>query len=81
MRGSRLHFDEIEARVRFAAAPMSCPFSPSSDLNYLAEGGRLSKSSAFLWLLNIQPLLEVIDGELVPVEKLARTQKSDEPDV
>lgn len=41
-----------------------------NDLNYLAEGGRLSKSSAFLGgLLNIKPLLHVEDGKLVPLEK------------
>ncbi|CAD2078738.1 DegV domain-containing protein YitS [Jeotgalicoccus coquinae] len=41
-----------------------------NDLNYLAEGGRLSKGSAFLGgLLNIKPLLHVEDGKLVPLEK------------
>lgn len=41
-----------------------------NDLNYLAEGGRLSKGSAFLGgLLNIKPLLHIEDGKLVPVEK------------
>ena len=40
------------------------------DLNYLAEGGRLSKGSAFIGsLLNIKPLLHVEDGKLVPIEK------------
>lgn len=41
-----------------------------NDLNYLAEGGRLSKGSAFLGgLLNIKPLLHVEEGKLVPLEK------------
>ena len=41
-----------------------------NDLNYLAQGGRLSKGSAFLGsLLNIKPLLHVENGQLVPIEK------------
>lgn len=41
-----------------------------NDLNYLAEGGRLSKGSAFVGgLLNIKPLLHVEDGKLIPLEK------------
>src|SRR5699024_11521820 len=40
-----------------------------NDLNYLGEGGRLSKGSAFLGsLLNIKPLLHVENGQLVPIE-------------
>src|SRR5699024_166778 len=40
-----------------------------NDLNYLAEGGRLSKGSAFLGgLLNIKPLLHIEEGKLIPVE-------------
>src|SRR5699024_8899072 len=41
-----------------------------NDLNYLTQGGRLSKGSAFLGsLLNIKPLLNVENGQLVPIEK------------
>ena len=70
MREAGFTLDEIESRVRFTSANVVSLFTVK-DLNYLAEGGRLSKSSAFLGgLLNIQPLLEVLDGELIPVEKL-----------
>lgn len=46
------------------------------DLDYLAKGGRLSKSSAFLGgLLNIKPLLNMEDGKLVPIEKIRGKKK------
>ncbi|MCD2138670.1 DegV family protein [Salinicoccus halitifaciens] len=45
-------------------------FFTVNDLDYLAQGGRLSKGSAFLGgLLNIKPLLHMEDGKLVPLEK------------
>ncbi|WP_020007786.1 DegV family protein [Salinicoccus albus] len=45
-------------------------FFTVNDLDYLADGGRLSKGQAFLGgLLNIKPLLHVEDGKLVPLEK------------
>lgn len=61
--------DEIEQRVRFMVDHTVSLFTVQ-DLNYLAEGGRLSKSGAFLGsLLNIHPLLQVVDGKLIPQEK------------
>ena len=40
------------------------------DLDYMARGGRVSKTSAFVGgLLNIKPLLHVEGGKLVPIEK------------
>ncbi|GIN19242.1 MAG TPA: DegV family protein [Bacillus bacterium] len=46
------------------------------DLEFLAAGGRLSKSSAFFGgLLNIKPLLHVDDGKLVPLEKIRGKKK------
>lgn len=40
------------------------------NLDHLAKGGRLSKTSAFFGgILNIKPLLGVADGKLVPLEK------------
>ena len=42
------------------------------DLDFLAQGGRVSKASAFVGgLLNIKPLLHVEDGKLIPIEKSA----------
>lgn len=61
--------DDIEDRIRFLVDHV-VTLVTVQDLNYLAAGGRLSKSSAFLGgLLNIQPLLEVTDGKLEGVEK------------
>lgn len=46
------------------------------DLEFLATGGRLSRSSAFFGgLLNIKPFLHVDDGKLVPLEKIRGKKK------
>ncbi|GMB08883.1 DegV family protein [Thermolongibacillus altinsuensis] len=46
------------------------------DLEFLARGGRLSKTSAFVGgLLNIKPLLHVEDGKLIPIEKIRGRKK------
>lgn len=61
--------DEIIDRIRFLTK-QGRSIVTVADLNYLAEGGRLSKSSAFLGgLLNIHPVIEVIDGKLETKEK------------
>jgi len=45
-------------------------------LEYLARGGRISKTSAIVGnLLNIRPLLDVEDGKLIPLEKLRGKKK------
>lgn len=47
------------------------------DLNYLAKGGRVSKSSAFVGgLLNIKPVLNMDGGKLVPLEKTRGFKKA-----
>lgn len=62
--------DEICDRLTFMSKHVTSIFTVE-DLKYLAQGGRLSKTSAFLGsLLNIHPLLEVVDGKLEPQEKL-----------
>ncbi len=59
----------IERKIRIMAAHMEHLFTVE-DLDYLARGGRVSKTSAFIGgLLNIKPLLHVEGGKLVPVEK------------
>lgn len=69
MKEQGFEVDEVEERIRFLADHVVSLFTVQ-DLNYLAAGGRLSKSSAFLGgLLNIQPLLEVKDGKLEGSEK------------
>lgn len=67
--------DEIEARIKYMVDHVVSIFTVK-DLNYLAEGGRLSKSSAFLGgLLNINPLIEVVDGKLDTKEKFRGRKK------
>ncbi|WP_088005675.1 DegV family protein [Indiicoccus explosivorum] len=67
--------EEIIARVRFMAEHMEHLFTVE-DLDYMARGGRVSKTSAFVGgLLNIKPLLHVEDGKLVPLEKLRGRKK------
>ena len=59
----------IEEKIRFMAAHMEHLFTVD-DLDYLALGGRVSKTSAFVGgLLNIKPILQVEEGKLVPFEK------------
>lgn len=46
------------------------------NLEYLARGGRISKTSAFVGsLLNIKPLLNVEEGKLIPLEKVRGKKK------
>ncbi|MGM9950010.1 MAG: DegV family protein [Lysinibacillus sp.] len=48
-----------------------------ADLDYLAKGGRVSKTSAFVGgLLNIKPILNVEDGKLIPLEKIRGHKKA-----
>lgn len=59
----------IEEKIRFMAEHMEHLFTVE-DLDYMARGGRVSKTSAFIGgLLNIKPLLHVEEGKLVPIEK------------
>ncbi|MER2088573.1 DegV family protein [Sporosarcina sp. JAI121] len=59
----------IERKIRFMAGHMEHLFTVE-DLDYMARGGRVSKTSAFIGgLLNIKPLLHVAGGKLVPIEK------------
>jgi DegV family protein with EDD domain len=46
------------------------------NLDYLARGGRMSKGTAFVGgMLNIKPLIEMIDGRLEPVDKFRSKKK------
>lgn len=67
--------EEILKDVYFRSSHMEHLFTVE-DLDYLAKGGRLSKTSAFLGgLLNIKPVLNMEDGKLVPLEKLRGKKK------
>ncbi|XLG13707.1 Fatty acid-binding protein [Bacillus velezensis] len=66
---------EIETSVKSFCARMKHIFTVD-DVAYLARGGRISKTSAFVGgLLNIKPILHVDDGRLVPLEKLRGQKK------
>ncbi|WP_428911351.1 DegV family protein [Niallia sp. Krafla_26] len=67
--------EEVAKRAEWIASHMEHLFTVP-DLDYLAKGGRVSKASAFLGgLLNINPLLNVEDGKLVPLEKIRGRKK------
>ena len=67
--------ERIAEIVRFKATHMEHLFTVE-DLDYMARGGRVSKTSAIIGgLLNIKPLLHVENGKLVPIEKLIGRKK------
>lgn len=71
-----IEFDEAVQTLTEMAQSMEHLFTVG-DLNYLAKGGRVSKSSAFVGgLLNIKPILNMEDGKLVPLEKTRGFKKA-----
>lgn len=67
--------EEIIAGVNFHCQHMEHLFTVEK-LEYLARGGRISKTSAVVGgLLNIRPLLNVEDGKLIPLEKIRGKKK------
>ncbi|PKG25501.1 DegV family protein [Niallia nealsonii] len=75
MRNSGENLAETLASLQFYANHMEHLFTVD-DLDYLAQGGRVSKASAFIGgLLQIKPLLHVEDGKLVPLEKMRGKKK------
>lgn len=67
--------EEILAHIEFLIKHMEHLFTVG-DLEYLARGGRISKTSALVGgLLNIKPLLNVEDGKLIPLEKIRGKKK------
>lgn len=69
-------FEDIVAQLTDMANSMEHLFTVG-DLNHLAKGGRISKSSAFMGgLLNIKPILNIEDGKLVPLEKTRGFKKA-----
>lgn len=68
--------EQIAEKISHLASHMEHIFTVEN-LNYLAAGGRISKSSAFIGgLLSIKPILHVEDGKLVPLEKIRGRKKS-----
>jgi DegV family protein with EDD domain len=71
-----ISYDEVIQSLTKMAQSMEHLFTVG-DLNYLAKGGRVSKSSAFVGgLLNIKPILNVDNGRLVPLEKTRGFKKA-----
>ena len=68
--------EEVVAAVEAYASKMNHIFTVD-DLNFLARGGRLSKTSAFFGgVLNIKPILSLQDGKLVPIDKIRGQKKA-----
>lgn len=75
LRDQGLPLTEIENKIRAMVATVEHLFTVE-DLDYMARGGRVSKTSAFVGgLLNIKPLLHVEDGKLIPIEKVRSRKK------
>jgi len=71
----KLSLVEMTEKIKQYALHMEHIFTVD-DLDFLAQGGRVSKASAFVGgLLNIKPLLHVEDGKLIPIEKIRGRKK------
>ncbi len=67
---------EVVKTARQAAAKTRVLFLVDT-LEYLQRGGRIGKAQAFLGsVLNIKPLLEVREGEVLPVERVRTRSKA-----
>lgn len=63
-------FDEISREIEFYAHHMEHIFTVD-DLEFLKRGGRISGAQAFIGgLLNIKPILHMVDGAIFPLEKV-----------
>jgi DegV family protein with EDD domain len=68
--------DEIEALVERFRATHGLLFTVDT-LEFLARGGRIGRAAAFAGtLLSVKPVLELEDGEVVPVKRVRGSQKA-----
>ena len=68
--------EEIVVAVKTYSSNMNHIFTVD-DLDFLARGGRLSKTSAFFGgMLNIKPILSLQEGKLVPIDKIRGQKKA-----
>ncbi|WP_342526020.1 DegV family protein [Chryseomicrobium sp. FSL W7-1435] len=75
LRTQGLTVAELETRL-YDIAPHIEHYFTVEDLDYMARGGRVSKTSAFVGgLLNIKPVLHVEEGKLIPIEKIRGRKK------
>lgn len=76
MRDAGKTYEEIVIAIQERAPKMQHYFTVK-DLDYLAKGGRVSKTSAFVGgLLQIKPILKVTDGKLQPIDKVRGHKKA-----
>lgn len=75
LRESGASLEQIAETIRTKTQHVEHLFTVE-DLDYMARGGRVSKTSAVIGgLLNIKPLLHVENGKLIPIEKLRGRKK------
>ncbi len=69
-------FEEIIAMVLYSRQRIRCLFAVDS-LKYLLKGGRLSPLQAIAGtILNVKPILTIIDGELRAIDKMRGMKKA-----
>ena len=68
--------EEIDALVERFRSTHGLLFMVDT-LEFLARGGRIGRAAAFTGaLLNVKPLLAIVDGEVVPVKRVRGSQKA-----
>ncbi len=68
-------FEEVIALAKYMSTHMEHLFTVDN-LDYIARGGRMKRSSAFVGgLLNIKPLLTLENGGIVPLDKFRGKKK------
>jgi DegV family protein with EDD domain len=68
--------EEIEALIERYRAGHGLLFTVDT-LEYLARGGRIGRGAAFAGtLLNVKPILEIENGEVVPLRRVRGSQKA-----
>lgn len=76
LRNEGRSLEDLTSKIDTLAQHMTQLFTVEN-LDYLAAGGRISKSSAFIGgLLSIKPVLHVEDGKLIPLEKIRGRKKA-----
>jgi len=68
--------EEIDALVERYRTSHGLLFTVDT-LEYLARGGRIGRAKAFAGqLMNVKPILEIVDGEVLPVKRVRGNRKA-----
>jgi DegV family protein with EDD domain len=68
--------DEVDALVERFRAEHTILFTVDT-LEYLARGGRIGRAAALAGnLLQVKPILTIVDGEVIPLKKVRGSQKA-----